>query len=147
LGKLLRPKRRNPWSIKGQITHFGHRISNNLKKPVRKFVIQMLYGIQASKDVKLSNISRHLNERIPLIKTEGRLSRKIGKEDLPGQMNKNLVADGGKRIKEDTVIALDISDIDKPYAKKMENLALVRDGSTGERKSKGYWLLDVLGIV
>ena len=107
----------------------------------------MLYGIQASKDVKLSNISRHLNERIPLIKTEGRLSRKIGKEDLPGQMNKNLVADGGKRIKEDTVIALDISDIDKPYAKKMENLALVRDGSTGERKSKGYWLLDVLGIV
>jgi hypothetical protein len=131
--------------IKGQITHFGHKISYNFKKPLRKFVVHMLYGIQASKDVKLSNISRSLNERIPLIKTEGRLSRNIGKEDLTILMNKNLVADGGKRIKEDTVIAVDISDIDKPYAKKMENLAFVRDGSTGERKSKGYWLLDILG--
>lgn len=131
--------------IKGQITHFGHKISFNFKKPAKKFIIQMLYGIQASKDVKLSNISRNLNERIPLIKTEGRLSRNIGKEDLTILMNKNLVADGGKRIKEDTVIALDLSDLDKPYAKKMENLALVRDGSTGERKSNGYWLLDILG--
>jgi hypothetical protein len=43
------------------------------------------------------------------------------------------------------VIALDISDLDKPYAEKMEYLALVRDGSTGETRSKGYWLMDVLG--
>ena len=48
-------------------------------------------------------------------------------------------------MEEDTVIAVDISDIDKPYAKKMESLALVRDGSTGETKSNGYWLLDILG--
>jgi hypothetical protein len=40
---------------------------------------------------------------------------------------------------------LDLSDLDKPYAKKMEYLAWVRDGSTGETRSKGYWLLDVLG--
>lgn len=131
--------------IKGQITHFAHEISRGFKKPLRKFVVQMLYGIQASKDVKLSNIARSLNEQIPLIKTEGRLSRNIGKDDLTLVMNKSLIADGAKRIKEDTVIAIDISDIDKPYAKKMEHLALVRDGSTGERRSNGYWLLSILG--
>jgi hypothetical protein len=98
-----------------------------------------------SKDVKLSNISRSLNEQIPLIKTEGRLSRNMGKHDLTEQINGNLSADGASRVNLDTVIALDISDIDKPYARKMENLALVRDGSTGEPRSKGYWPLEVLG--
>lgn len=95
--------------------------------------------------MKLSNISRSLNEQIPLIKTEGRLSRNIGKHDLTEQINGNLLVDGASRVNPDTVIALDISDIDKPYARKMENLAFVRDGSTGELRSNGYWLLEVLG--
>jgi hypothetical protein len=37
----------------------------------------MIYGIQAAKDVKLSNITRSLNEPQPLIKTEDRLSRNL----------------------------------------------------------------------
>ena len=131
--------------IKTQITRFAHKISHGFKRPTTKFLVQMLYGIQATKDMKLSNISRSLNERIPLIKTEGRLSRNIGNQDLTERVNGNLLADAAGRIAEDTVIALDISDIDKPYAKKMENLALVRDGSTGEPRSNGYWLLEVLG--
>jgi hypothetical protein len=131
--------------IKSQITCFGHKISHGLKKPLKKCVVQMLYGIQASKDVKLSNIARSLNEEIPLIKTESRLSRNIGKQDLTESMNRSLILEGAKRIKDDTVIAVDLSDIDKPYARKMECLAVVRDGSTGETKSNGYWLIDVLG--
>jgi len=131
--------------IKGQITRFGHKISGGYKKPLRKWMVQMLYGIQASKDVKLSNIARSLNEEIPLIKTETRLSRNLGRMDLTESINGRLIAEGGRRIQQETVIALDISDLDKPYAEKMEYLALVRDGSTGETKSKGYWLIDVLG--
>ena len=131
--------------IKAQITRFAHKISGGYRKPVRKWMVQMLYGIQASKDVKLSNIARSLNEEIPLIKTETRLSRNLGRMDLTESINGKLIAEGGKRIQQETVIALDLSDLDKPYAEKMEYLALVRDGSTGERKSKGYWLMDVLG--
>jgi hypothetical protein len=131
--------------IKTQITRFAHKISCGFQKPAQKFMVQMLYGIQASKDVKLSNISRSLNEQIPLIKTEGRLSRNIGKRDVAGQLNRNLLKESATRVGQDTVIALDISDIDKPYAKKMEHLAVVRDGSTGEFRSNGYWLLEVLG--
>ena len=131
--------------IKSQITRFSHKLSGEFKKPLRKFLVQMLYGIQASKDVKLSNIARSLNEEISLIKTENRLSRNLRRMDLTERINSNLIADGGKRIKEETVIALDLSDLDKRYAQKMEYLAWVRDGSTGETKSNGYWLMDVLG--
>jgi hypothetical protein len=131
--------------IKSQITRFSHKISSDFKKPKRKLIVQMLYGIQASKDVKLSNIARSLNEEIPLIKTETRLSRNLGRMGLTDRINKSLVTEGGKRIQQDTVIALDLSDLDKPYAQKMEYLALVRDGSTGETRSNGYWLIDVLG--
>jgi len=131
--------------IKAQITRFAHKISGGYKKPIRKWMIQMLYGIQASKDVKLSNIARSLNEEIALIKTESRLSRNLGRMDLTESINGTLIAEGGERIRQETVIALDVSDLDKPYAEKMEYLALVRDGSTGETKSKGYWLMDVLG--
>jgi hypothetical protein len=69
----------------------------------------------------------------------------MGRGDLSGQINQALVAGGALRVGDDTVIALDISDIDKPYARRMENLAWVRDGSTGERRSRGYWLIGAFG--
>ena len=46
------------------------------------------------------------------------------------------------RICEDTVLAPDLSGIRKEYARKMEHLATVWDGSTGETHA-GYWLVDV----
>lgn len=47
----------------------------------------MVYGIQACKDVKLSNIGRALQEDIPLIKTEDRLSRNLDDEDFTEHIN------------------------------------------------------------
>jgi hypothetical protein len=61
----------------------------------------------------------------------------MGRSDLTERMNRNLISEGSKRIKGETVIALDLSDIDKPYAQKMEYLGLARDGSTGETRSNG----------
>lgn len=43
-------------------------------------------------------------------------------------MNKRVAQEGKWRIKEETVLALDLSDISKEYSKKQEYLALVRDG-------------------
>ena len=42
---------------------------------------------------------------------------------------------------------VDLSDVDKPSEQRMEYLVLLRDGSTGETKSSGYWLIDVPGAV
>jgi len=130
--------------IKSQITKFSVRLSQGLDKPKQKFIHQMIYGIQASKDVKLSNIARTLDEDIPLIKTETRLSRQINSKDLTSNIGKRLIEEGKPFIKEDTVLALDLSDISKEHSKKQEGLAPVRDGSTGKIKD-GWPTLAIVG--
>jgi hypothetical protein len=104
----------------------------------------MLFGIQSSQDVKLSNIGRCLQEKIPLIRTEKRLSRNLKSAELEKELTPQLVRLGSSRIQPNTVLALDLSDVRKEYAQKMEYLATVRDGSTGELHN-GYWLCDVTG--
>lgn len=83
----------------------------------------MLFGIQASQDVKLSNIARSLKEKIPLIETEKRLSRNLKAEELERELIPQLVSMGSQRVRRNTVRALDLSDIQKEYAQKMEYLA------------------------
>lgn len=129
--------------IKRQITQFAGRLTDGWAKPLRRFVSQMLYGIQAAEDVKVSNIARSLNEEVRLIKTENRLCRNLAREDLTDRINRFLMWEGAGAVQEDTVLALDLGDLSKKYARCMEHLATVRDGSTGEL-SKGYWLCEVL---
>ena len=129
--------------LKAQLTKFSSELCVGLSGPLEKFVGQMLFGIQASQDVKLSNIARSLKEEIPLIKTEDRLSRNLKAvelEELTGQLAKRA----SQRVEVNTVLCLDLSDIRKEYARKMEYLAPVHDGSTGEVHA-GYWLCDITG--
>ena len=68
--------------IKGQLSKFSGIISKGLPKAKQRLIREMVYGIQAAKDIKLSNITRSLNEPIPLIKTEDRLSRNLDDRDF-----------------------------------------------------------------
>jgi hypothetical protein len=129
--------------VKQQIGKFAGIITKGYSKPKKKFVKEMIYGIQASKDVKLSNISRSLNETIPLIKTENRLSRNLSTYDLTDDINQTICGLSSGRILEDTVIAIDPGDISKKYAKKMENLCTVHDGSEN-KLMQGYWTCQVV---
>lgn len=127
-----------------QIQQFARRMTKGLSKPKKRFVSQMMFGIQAGRDVKLSNVARSLKEEIRLIKTEDRLSKHMMSKDLTGELNEKMVKEGSRYVSEDTVLAIDLSDIYKPYAKKMDNLAKVWDGSAGEVRN-GYWLCEVIG--
>lgn len=128
--------------FKAQANKFSGIISKSLSVPKQKLVKQLVYGIQASKDVKLSNISRALQEDIPLIKTEDRLSRNLGDEDFTRAINEQILRLGDDKITDAMVIAIDPGDIMKPYAKAMENLCGIWDGSEGEA-AKGYHLCQV----
>jgi hypothetical protein len=128
--------------LKAQLTKFSSELCVGLSKPLGRFVSQMLFGIQSSQDVKLSNIARSLKEEIALIRTEKRLSRNLKSAELERELTPQLVRMGSSRVQSNTVLALDLSDLRKEYAQKMENLAVVRDGSTGELH-QGYWLCDV----
>lgn len=107
-------------------------------KPQGKFLRDMIYGIQASQDVKLSSISRALDEAISLKKTEERLSHHLKREQLGQQINEVVMRHAAGRIKRDTLIVLDPTDLQKPYARQMPFLATVRDGSAKEL-GPGYW--------
>ena len=131
------------WKIKSQISRFASRLTDGWDKVKHRFIQEMLYGIQASKDVKISNIARVLNEPIKLIKTENRLCRNLAEEDFTDRVNNSLCWEGAGAVDEETVLAIDLGDIRKNYSKKMENLAKVRDGSTGEIV-EGYSLCSVV---
>jgi hypothetical protein len=128
--------------FKAQCNKFSGIISKGLTKPTSRLIKEMIYGIQASKDVKLSNIGRVLQEDIPLIKTEDRLSRNLSAEDMTEHINAQILRLADDKITDDMVIAIDPGDIMKPYAKAMENLCGIWDGSEGEA-AKGYHLCQV----
>jgi len=128
--------------LKAQLTKFTAELSEGLSKPLKNFVGEMVFGIQASQEVKLSSIARSLKEEIPLIKTEDRLSRNLQAKELEGHLSERLVRMGSRRIEGNSVLCLDLSDVRKEYAEKMEYLDQVWDGSEGEVHA-GYWLLSV----
>jgi hypothetical protein len=124
--------------LREQIGKFSGIFLPRFSKPQGHFIEQMLYGMQAAQDVKLSNIGRALGEKIALKKTEERLSHHLAAPGMGQEINEAVVVQAADRVKEDTLIVIDPTDICKTYARRMPYLATVRDGSTGELVP-GYW--------
>ncbi|MCR5414020.1 MAG: transposase, partial [Kiritimatiellae bacterium] len=101
-------------------------------KPVARFVGDMVYGILAGKDVKLSSIVRALKEKTTPKKVEDRLSRMLSSVGLEAGLHDVIASEGARKVHKDTLVIIDPSDVQKPYARKMEYLAKVWDGSRGE---------------
>jgi hypothetical protein len=125
--------------VKGQLSKFSGIISKGLPKAKQRLVREIIYGIQAGKDIKLSSITRSLNEPIPLIKTEDRLSRNLDDRDFTEEINGQICRLGSRNVLDDMVIAVDPGDIRKKHASRMECLCKIHDGSEHEI-GDGYWL-------
>lgn len=124
--------------LREQVQQFSGIFSPLFSKPQAQFVGQMIYGIQAAQDVKLSRIGRALGEKIALKKTEERLGHHLAAPGLGQTVNEQIALDAAWRVRADTLIVVDPTDIRKAYARKMPYLATVRDGSSGELVP-GYW--------
>jgi len=131
--------------MRAHLDDFSGKLSEGLCKPARRFVGEALYGIAARGSVRLTEIGRALEETIPLIKTETRLSRNLGRPELREHLGQAILREGRRKVGKRTLLIVDISDIAKPYAEKMEYLARVRDGSTGDI-ADGYWLCQVIAV-
>jgi len=131
--------------LRDQIHGFSGELSRGLCKKAADFVEEMVYGIQSRQSLRLSEIGRSLKQSTSLKKIVDRLSRNLDREGIGLQVAENVRRQGAGRIGDDTLLVLDISDIRKKYAKKMENLATVHDGSEGGC-CEGYWTLGVIGI-
>ncbi len=72
--------------VREQIIKFSGELSIGWPKVARRFLAEALYGIQARQSVHLTEIARALKEKIPLKKTQYRLSRQLGREDLESRV-------------------------------------------------------------
>lgn len=123
-----------------QLETFLGRISPHFHKPTARFIGDMIYGIMAQKDVKLSSVVRALKENITPKKVEDRLSRMLSSKGLEEKLHDAIAEQGAKKVHKDTLIILDPSDVQKPYARKMQYLSKVWDGSKGDvGDNLGFW--------
>lgn len=130
--------------LRDRIGRFSGDLSKGLCAAARRFVSEMVYGIQASESVVLTEVGRTLEEAIPLRKTQWRLSRNLQRPELEDAVQENLLGMAANRIGRDSLLIIDPSDLSKKYAKKMEYLATVHDGSAHDL-GQGYWTLHIIG--
>lgn len=130
--------------LRDRIGRFSGDVSEGLGVVAQRFVAEMIYGIQASESVLLTEVGRTLAEPIALKKTQERLSRNLQRPELEEVVQDNVTRMAARQVGEDTLLILDPSDLSKKYAKKMEYLARVRDGSAHDIVN-GYWMVYVMG--
>ena len=130
--------------LREQIINFSGELSVGWPKVARRFLSEAIYGIQARQSVHLTEIARALGEKISLKKTQYRLSRQLGRGDLERRVLNGICQMGAQRVEKKTLLIIDLSDIKKKYARKMEHLACVRDGSE-KTLVNGYWTISVIG--
>lgn len=131
--------------LRGKIKEFSGYVSTHLDKTARRFIREALYGIMSSQSVMLTEIGRSLQTDVPLKKIEDRFCRQLGKEEIWQAIHRQVLADAAPRISSKSLLILDLSDLTKKYARKMQYLARVRDGSEGGELTDGYWTLQVIG--
>jgi len=130
--------------LRNKITKFSGILSQDLDKTAQRFVRETVYGIMASQSVMLTEIGRQLESTVPLKKIEERFSRQLIKSRIWDRLHQRILSLASSRVKDRTLLILDLSDLKKKYAEKMECLALVRDGSEGGEIVDGYWTNQVV---
>ena len=132
-------------NLKRGILKFSEKVSKNLSRPDFKFVSQMIFGILSSQSCMLSDIGRRLDEKVSLKKIIDRLSRNLKEFSNGKELFENYLTAIKSQINDNTILIVDGSDITKDYTTKMECIAKVRDGSTGEYKL-GYHTLGISAL-
>ena len=136
----------NTYEMKRDIVNFSKKICKDSDKPETKFVTEMIYGISKSKDILLSSIAESLDERTKKINVIDRLSDNLT-YDLDEKIDKNYCEMVMDSLGDNPMFLIDDSDIVKPTGQKFEDLGIVRDGSSKDKKyEKGYHHTEIVGL-
>jgi len=130
--------------LSSNLHNFLNQISRNLSRPNKKFLRDGLVGlIRAGKPIVCQMARQLPNRRSKYLTRVKRLDEHlISTNDFDERIKQSLSQFWLPMIDEDTPIILDLSDLAKPLAKKMDYLATVRDGNTGQLVN-GYWLVEI----
>lgn len=131
--------------MKRESVNFSKKMSKGLSKPNKKFIGDMIYGISASKDIKISNIARELKESIKLANTIERLCLHLENFEGKDIINENYYKYVRTMIPEYPIGIFDDSDITKVYGKKFEDIDWVKDASDPKESYKpGYHMCNAV---
>ena len=131
--------------VKKELSHYLlDNICKDAPRSITKFIYDMVYGILASGDSRISKISRMLFEKDIRI-TENRLTKNLMELDL-SKIRKNYFHFVFEYLlKLSPNILIDETDVIKPFGKAFEGLKFVHDASKeGKPREKGW---PVTGIV
>ena len=135
------------YALKRETFNFCQVLSKDAPMAQKRFITDMIYGITASGSCILSKIADTLQEPIHKSNTIDRLSRHL-KSDMPQTLEKNYRHLVKGQIKPTGNIFVDDSDIIKPHGYAFEDLDLVRDGSSKDKKiEKGYHVAEICALL
>jgi hypothetical protein len=133
---------------RGSFQTFMRTLGRGLPKPARRLVREMLWGITLGGSLRLSVISRWLEDQATrLLYRVKRLSRGLAnpkgwKEE---ETLRQHVAQMAGLVAEETSLVIDTSDIRKDYGHKFQYLERVHDGDRDET-APGYNFLSVTAV-
>lgn len=117
--------------ISALVAEFG----KDFSKPELKFLSDLIFGVLCSRSSFLSEIARAIAPKTEVKAVWKRLDINLGKYDLskPYARAQTKIL---RKVDESFLFIFDPSEIVKPFGKKMEGLALVRDASERPRYTK-----------
>jgi len=107
----------------------------------RRFLADMIPGLVIANHVHLSKVARAVGRGIDDVHAaEKRLSRHLGSEHWNASgLADRLLAESAALVGVDTLITADLTDLAKYYAKKLEGLGRIHDGSDPDKRlAPGY---------
>ena len=128
------------YALKREIVKFSYLMTKKCRNVDSNLVLDVIYGILASKDIKIMSFSRVLYENIKYEKTIRRICNRLKEikdiEIIKENFRKQVI----RYLPKDNILAIfDDSDMVKIYGKKFEDLDAVIDGSNPQKKIKpGY---------
>lgn len=123
--------------------------TKELSLPAKKNFVDIFQGVLVANDTSLKKISEQIlpkkhkyrNHQITtkeVLTNEHRISKSLMANDY-AKLNENILKIGSNLAFSDHVdILIDKSDLAKPYAKKMENLKSIADGSDNYKVKNGF---------
>jgi len=129
--------------VKEKLSSFCKKTSEGLSKPKQKFMKDMLMGLCGTGSPSVHNISKFIQDNVSTKSSSERLYRNLRHNDYVEHIDKMLLHSVKPYITDETIFIVDESDIEKPYAKKMEGLQKIYNGSEG-KSTNGYLLANIV---
>lgn len=134
-------------SLSENLSYFITQIHRGLPLPQKNFLHESIIGLIRAGHPIVAQMARQIGRHDSFNADRTRLEYNLNNENQFDQKIKdNLPSIWLPFIREDTPIILDLSDIAKPLAKRMDYLATVRDGSS-DQLVNGYWLVELYASV